>query len=300
LEDAAREAGVALRFEAAVLAGVPVLGPLVGELCAARVIGVRGIFNGTTNYILSTMAADAREYEEVLGEAQARGYAEADPASDVEGLDAAYKLVLLSRLAWDGWVPIDDVRRSVPVVGQEPADGITGVKRSHMSVAARLGLALKLVARAERNGDGIRGAVTPMAVAANSPLGATTGVTNLLEITADPVDRVSMAGPGAGGPPTSSAILADVLALGMGAGSTWGRLPAAASMAIEDDLATERGWLVIIEGLGQAAFPEQVRELALAATDEGFVSRPSSLTTLTAKLGLFERPLTIYPVLSDA
>ena len=87
LEDAAREADVALRFEAAVLAGVPVLGPLVGELCAAQVSEVRGIFNGTTNYVLSTMAADAREYEDVLGEAQARGYAEADPVSDVEGFD---------------------------------------------------------------------------------------------------------------------------------------------------------------------------------------------------------------------
>ena len=300
LESAAREAGVALRFEAAVLAGVPVLGPLVGELCAARVSDVRGIFNGTTNYILSTMAADAREYEDVLAEAQARGYAESDPVSDVEGFDAAYKLVLLSRLAWDGWVPIDEVRRSVPVVGAEPADGITGVKRSHLSVAARLGLAIKLVARAERNGEGIRGAVTPMAVAAGSPLGTTAGVTNLVEITADPVERVSMAGPGAGGPPTSSAILADVLALGMGAGSTWGRLPAATDMAIEDDLAAERGWLVVVEGMGQAGFPEQVKELALASTDEGFVSKPSSLTALTAKLGLFERELIIYPILSDA
>ncbi len=300
LEDAAREAGVALRFEAAVLAGVPVLGPLVGELCAAQVSEVRGIFNGTTNYILSTMASDARDYDEVLREAQARGYAEADPVSDVEGFDAAYKLVLLSRLAWDGWVPVDDVRRSVPVVGGDPTDGIIGVKRSHLSVAARLGLALKLVARAERNGDGIRGAVTPMAVAAGSPLGVTGGVTNLVEITADPVERVSMAGPGAGGPATSSAVLADVLALGMGAGSTWGRLPAAGAMAIEDDLTAERGWLVVVEGMGQAGFPDQVKELALASTDEGFVSTPSSLTALTAKLGLFERELTIYPILSDA
>ncbi len=105
-------AGVALRFEAAVLAGVPILGPLVGELAANRVDAVRGIFNGTTNYILSTMAADARDYADVLAEAQARGYAEADPSSDVEGYDAAYKLVLLSRLAWGGW---PDVRCRAPV-----------------------------------------------------------------------------------------------------------------------------------------------------------------------------------------
>jgi homoserine dehydrogenase len=300
LEDAAREADVALRFEAAVLAGVPVLGPLVGELCAARVSEVRGILNGTTNYILSTMAADAREYEDVLREAQARGYAEADPVSDVEGFDAAYKLVLLSRLAWDAWIAVDDLRRSVPTVGTEAWDGISGVKRSHMGVAARLGLALRLVSRAERGDHSIRGGVTPMAVSASSALGTTSGVTNLVEITADPVERVSMAGPGAGGPPTSSGVLADVLALAMGAGSTWGRLPRARDVAIEDDLDGERGWLVVIEGLGQGGFPEQVRELALASTDEGFVSRPTTLTTLTGKLGLFDRAITFYPVLSDA
>ena len=300
LEEAAREAGVSLRFEAAVLAGVPVLGPLVGELCASQVTGVRGIFNGTTNYILSTMAADAREYDDVLVEAQARGYAEADPVSDVEGWDAAYKLVLLSRLAWDGWVPIDDIRRTVPVLGGDAVDGITGVKRSHMSVAARLGLALKLISRAERTADGVRGAVTLMAVAAGSQLGATTGVLNLVEFDADPVERVSMAGPGAGGPPTSSGVLSDVLALSHGAGSTWGRLPAAGEMVIEDDLAGERGWLVVIEGLGEAGFPDPFKEIALASTDEGFVSRPSSLAALTSKLGFDDRALTIYPILSDA
>ena len=83
-----------------------------------------------------------------------------------------------------------------------------------------------------------------------------------------------MAGPGAGGPATSSAILADVLALGRGAGSTWGVLPPAEAMELEDDLGGERGWLVVVEGLGEAGFPEPVKELALASTDEGFVSRP--------------------------
>ena len=300
LEQAAREAGRSLRFEAAVLAGVPVLGPLVGELAASRVQAVRGIFNGTTNYILSTMAADAREYDEVLREAQARGYAEADPSSDVEGFDAAYKLVLLARLAWDGWIDVDDIRRAVPTMSGEAAPGITGVKRSHMGVAARLGLALKLVARAARTGAGVRGAVTPMAVAAGSTIGTTGGVLNIVEIEADPIERVAMSGPGAGGPPTSSGVLSDVLALALGGGSTWGSLPSAAAMAIEDDLVAEQGWLVIAEGLGQAGFPDGVRELALASTDEGFVSRPSSLPALMARLAMFDRDLTIYPILTGA
>jgi len=300
LEDAAREAGASLRFEAAVLAGVPVLGPLVGELGASEVHTIRGILNGTTNYILSTMAADAREYADVLAEAQARGYAEADPVSDVEGFDATYKLVLLSRLAWGGWIDVEQVRRSVPAVGTEAADGITGVKRSHMSVAARLGLVLKLIARAERSGGQVSGAVTPMAVRAGSRLGATIGVDNHVEFGAHPAGRVSMAGPGAGGPATSSAILADVLALGRGGGSTWGLLPPAGAMELVDDVGGEHGWLVVIEGLGEAGFPETVKEMALATTDEGFVSRPSSLTAMTARLGLFDRALTVYPILEDA
>ena len=299
LEAAAREAGVNLRFEAAVMAGVPVLGPLVDELRANRIGQIRGIFNGTTNYVLSTMASDAREYADVLSEAQARGYAESDPSSDVEGLDAAYKLVLLSRLAWDGWIDIDAVRRSAPAIGGEIAAGITGVKRNHLGVAARLGMAIKLIARAERVDDAVEGAVTPMAVAAGSPLGKTTGVTNLVEFSADRAGRVSMAGPGAGGPATSSAILADVLALASGAGSTWGQLPAAGDLELRDDLAGERGWLVVIEGLGAVGFPDSVTELALATTDEGFVCRPTSLAAMMAKLGLFDRSITIYPVLSD-
>jgi len=131
------------------------------------------------------------------------------------------------RLAWGGWVDVERVRRHPPAIGGITAEGITGVKRSHMGVAARLGLVIKLVARAERSGDHLRGAVTPMAVRAGSRLGATGGVTNHVEFECDPAGRVSMAGPGAGGPATSSAILADLLALAGGAASTWGLLPPA-------------------------------------------------------------------------
>ncbi|MFV2062100.1 MAG: homoserine dehydrogenase [Chloroflexota bacterium] len=301
LEAAAREAGVALRFEAAVAAGVPVLGPLVWDLGANRVISLRGIVNGTTNHILSTMASDAREYDDVLSEAQARGYAEADPSSDVEGLDAAYKLVLLARLAFDGWADPDDLRRSVPGVASQTSQGITGVTRAHMSAAARLGLAIKLVARAERRGaDSISAAVTPMAVAAGSPLGATGGVTNIVDFDAEPVGRVTMAGPGAGGPATSSAVLADLLVLANSNASTWEQLPAAGDLQVVDDLGMQRGWFVAVEGLGAAGIPDVLKEMALATTDEGFVTPPVLLTALVAKLGMFERAVTIYPILSDA
>lgn len=300
LEAAAREAGVALRFEAAVAAGVPVLGPLVWDLGANRVTALRGIVNGTTNHILSTMTSDAREYADVLQEAQARGYAEADPASDVEALDAAYKLTLLARLAFGRWLDVDALRRSVPSVGSPPRLGITGVTRAHLSAAARLGMVIKLIARAELDsGDRLQAAVTPMALSASSPLGATSGVTNVVDFDARPVGRVTMAGPGAGGPSTSSAVLADVLVLANSNASTWEQLPPAARADVEDDLAGERGWLVTVEGLGAAGFPEAIAELVLVATDEAFVTRPISLAALSSRLALIERPMVLYPILMD-
>jgi homoserine dehydrogenase len=301
LEAAAREARAGLRFEAAVAGGVPVLGPLVWDLGANRMTALRGILNGTTNHILSTMASDDREYLDVLREAQARGYAEADPSSDVEGLDAAYKLVLLARLAFDGWLDVANLRRTIPVFGAEPSPGITGVVRSHLGVAARLGMAIKLIARAERTvAGGVRAGVTPMAVAAASPLGATRGVTNLIHIEADPVGRVTLAGPGAGGPATASAVMADLLVFAKSHASTWEQLPPAGELAIEDDLQVERGWMVVVEGFGWTGTPEGLADLVLVSTEDGFVTRPISLAALEGRLGRFERAVHAYPVLSDA
>jgi homoserine dehydrogenase len=301
LEAAARAAGSGLRFEAAVAGGVPVLGPLVWDLGANRMTALRGIVNGTTNHILSTMASDDREYPDVLREAQARGYAEADPSSDVEGLDAAYKLTLLARLAFDGWLDVASLRRSIPVFGAEPSPGITGVVRSHLGVAARLGLAIKLVARAERPvGGGVRAGVTPMAVTAASPLGATRGVTNLIHIDADPVGRVTLAGPGAGGPATASAVMADLLVFAKSHASTWEQLPPAGPIVADDDLLGERAWLLVLPDVGLLGIPEPLRAMALATTDGGLVTGPSSLATLESRLLLVDGVVHAYPVLADA
>jgi hypothetical protein len=175
------------------------------------------------------------------------------------------------------------------------------VTRGHLGVAARLGLAIKLIARAQRSPAGlIRAAVTPMAVAVTSPLGATRGVTNLIEIDADPVGRVAMSGPGAGGPPTASSVLADLLVFAKSSASMWEQLPPATDVAIEDDLAAERGWMVAADGLGVEGIPQAIRDLSLATTDEGFVTRPRSLAALEGRLALLDRPLHAYPVLSDA
>lgn len=228
LESISRQGGGRLRFEAAVAGGIPVLGPLGADLAANRFSQVRGIINGTTNFILSAMVDEGREYADVLADAQRRGYAEADPTADVEGMDAAAKLVILARLALGQWQSQASVLRCVPAFGGGDArPGITCVGAADISGARARGLRIRLVARAERTPVGIGLAVTPAAVPEASLLGRTSGVTNVVEVIGTPVGRVAAIGPGAGGAATSSAVLGDLLALARGSGSTWGDAPEA-------------------------------------------------------------------------
>ena len=228
LEATARRTGAALRFEAAVGGGVPVLGPLATELAANRVTAVRGIVNGTTNYILSAMADEGREYADVLAAAQAAGYAEADPRGDVEGHDAVNKLVILARLAFGVWL---DPATVVTIATDGPGaarPGITGIGAADIAAAAAIGRTIKLVAEARRDGDGpVLASVLPTAVPTDSPLGRTSGVLNRIEIDGEPVGTVAFSGLGAGGPATSSAVLGDLIAIARELGSTWAGLPPA-------------------------------------------------------------------------
>jgi homoserine dehydrogenase len=232
LEAIARRTGAALRFEASVGGGIPVLGPLARDLAGNRVTEVRGIVNGTTNYILSAMTGEGRDYGDVLAAAQAAGYAEADPSGDVEGIDAANKLVILARLAFGAWLDPDAIPRSDPAGPGHGRPGITGVSATDIAAAAASSEVVKLLATAARDAaGGIDAGVLATRVPADSPLGRTGGVLNRIEIDAEPVGTVAFAGPGAGGPATSSAVLGDLLAVAAGAGSTWAGLPPATSLA---------------------------------------------------------------------
>lgn len=241
LEGLSRRTGAPLRFEAAVGGGTPLLAPLVRDLAATRITSVSGIVNGTTNHILTAMTRDGVAYAAALAEAQRQGYAEADPRADVEGLDAAAKLVILARLAFGVWLDPEAIPRASP--GEEgSAAGVTGVTSQAIATAGARGLVIKLLARARREAAGVVDAwVSPVAVSRTSPIGATDGVTNILEIDADPVGRLWFRGPGAGGPATSSAVLADLLALARGEGSTWGTLPEA-PLAERPPTTSGRGW----------------------------------------------------------
>ncbi len=197
----ARERGVQLRFEAAVAGVVPVIRVLQESLAAAHVDRLHGIVNGTTNFILSQMAATGASYADALAEAQRLGYAEADPTDDVTGKDAAAKMAILARLAFDTPVHLDDVRY----------EGIEHLTSEDMAYARDLGLSLKLIGTAERVGDGLSVRVHPAFLYGGHPLASVGGPFNAVTVESEAITEITMSGPGAGGPQTASAVLGDVV-----------------------------------------------------------------------------------------
>lgn len=204
---AAAEQGVYVLIEAAVGGGIPIIEPLKQSLGGNRIQRVSGIINGTTNYILSRMADEGAAYGDVLADAQRLGYAEADPAADVQGGDAADKIAILAGLAYGG-----SVQRSAI-----PAEGIDRLDSRDVSYAAQLGFVVKLVAAAQFLGTDADGTVqldvrvSPTLLPKEHPLAGVHGVNNAILVEGDPVGRVMFYGPGAGAGPTASAVVADIL-----------------------------------------------------------------------------------------
>jgi homoserine dehydrogenase len=198
---AAREHGVQLRFEAAVGGVVPVVRVLQESLAAAHVERLHGIVNGTTNFILSRMAETGAEYADALAEAQELGYAEADPTDDVTGKDAAAKMAILARLAFDTPVSLSEV----------PYEGIEHLTADDLQYARDLGLGLKLIGTAERVDGGISVRVHPAFLYGAHPLASINGPFNAVTIESPSITEVTLSGPGAGGPQTASAVLGDVI-----------------------------------------------------------------------------------------
>jgi homoserine dehydrogenase len=201
LWDTAREHGVQLRFEGAVAGVVPVIRVLQESLAGATIDRVHGIVNGTTNYILTEMARTGMTFEEALAAAQQLGYAEADPSDDVNGRDAAAKMAIIARLAFDTPVHLDQVRY----------EGIEHVKPDDLEYARELGLELKLVGTAERIGEGLSVRVHPIFLYPGHPLASVGGPFNAVTVESEAITEITMSGPGAGGPQTASAVLGDVI-----------------------------------------------------------------------------------------
>jgi homoserine dehydrogenase len=309
LETIARTNNVALRFEAAVCGGTPVLDTIARGLAANHIRRVRGIVNGSTNFILTEMMQAKRSYEEVLAAAQAQGYAERDPSADVEGQDAANKLAVLTRLAFGAWPEIDSIIASPPSLRGDGKPGITGVSSADIAGAVALNLAIRLVATASTPGTaephfGLAGSVVASAVPVATPLGRTDGVLNRLEVDADPVGRVCFEGPGAGGSATSSAVLADLLEVVRSGLSTWADLPPAAPqlVTLADDRATvRRPWYVCLPGVLPDEVPGRLAE-EVAAPPPSNVPRHRSrawVAVQTRPMPLAEVREAIAPLISD-
>jgi homoserine dehydrogenase len=201
LLDAAKEAKKDLYFEASVAGGIPIIAALKQSLAANRISEVLGIINGTTNYILTAMTEQNRNYEEVLKEAQQLGYAEADPSADVDGLDAARKLAILSSIAFNSRVTLQDVY----------VEGISKITSEDIAYAQELDSTIKLLAIAKYQEDGIEIRVHPAILPKTHPLASVSGVYNAIYIVGDAVGETMFYGRGAGSLPTGSAIVADII-----------------------------------------------------------------------------------------
>lgn len=202
---AADASGTDLYFEAAVAAAIPLIRPLRESLAGDRISRIMGIVNGTTNYILSAMSATGESYEQALSEASRLGYAEADPTADVDGFDAMSKAAILASVGFHTRVSASDVHR----------EGISAVTAADIRAAAEIGCTVKLVAICERTstpaGPAVSARVHPVMLPSSHPLATVDGAFNAVYVEAESAGRLMFYGPGAGGAPTASAVLGDVV-----------------------------------------------------------------------------------------
>lgn len=201
LEKAAKANGVGLYYEASCAGGIPIIRTLNDAMQANHITELYGIINGTTNYILTEMTETGKSYGEALRDAQALGYAEADPTADVEGFDAMYKLSILSSLAFHASIPYTEIYR----------EGITRITSADIAVGKEFGYTVKLLAIGKRNGNAVEVRVHPTFVPNSHPLASVRGSFNAVFLKGDFVDDVMLYGRGAGADPTGSAIVSDIV-----------------------------------------------------------------------------------------
>lgn len=192
---------VCYRFEAAVGGGIPVITPMISFMTHNKIKEVRGILNGTTNYILTKMFSFGESFESSLLDAQKKGYAERDPYDDVMGVDACRKIAILSALTNTNLYPTDKIH----------TEGITGIRAEDVKIAERLGMKIKLLGRSIKSEDGCHVLVAPFMIPADKPLASVSGVYNAVEVIGSPIGSVMFYGQGAGSGATASAIVGDLM-----------------------------------------------------------------------------------------
>lgn len=206
LAELAEANGTALRFEAAVAGGIPIVKALSEGLSANNISGLHGILNGTCNYILTRMEREQMAFGDVLAEAQKIGYAEADPTFDIDGIDTAHKTAILAALAFG----------MAPDIENLPTEGIRNIVPVDIEYARELGYRIKLLGVARQTDEGIEVRVHPAMVPLSSPLAGVMDATNAVVVTGDPVGQTVYEGAGAGQGPTASAVVADVIDVARG------------------------------------------------------------------------------------
>jgi homoserine dehydrogenase len=211
----ARRRGVLLGFEAAVAGGVPIIGALRDGLAANRILSLQGIVNGTSNYILTKMTEEGREFGDALREAQAAGYAEADPTLDIEGIDSAHKLQILASLAFRTRVDLKEIYTA----------GIARLEASEIAYARELGYRVKLLAIAKVSDGALEARVHPTLIPAGSPLAAVSGAFNAIFVSGDAAGDQMFYGRGAGQMPTASAVWSDAIEIARRVAHEHGTLP---------------------------------------------------------------------------
>lgn len=201
LSAAAKKSRVSLLFEASVGGGIPILGPLMSDLAANKISEVYGIVNGTTNYILSKMTKEGMEFSEALKRAKEKGYAEANPKKDIEGYDASYKAAILAAVAFRARINWKKVA----------FEGIARIEQEDIRYAKEIGYVVKLLAVAKRKGNEVEVSVHPTLIPRDHPLSFIPGPMNAIYVKGEPVGELMFYGQGAGGGPTASAVVGDIL-----------------------------------------------------------------------------------------
>ncbi|MEA5161187.1 homoserine dehydrogenase [Cereibacter johrii] len=257
LAEMAEAAGLAIRFEAAVAGGIPVIKALTEGLAGNQMRRVMGVMNGTCNYILTRMETAGLPYEHVFEEARQLGYLEADPNLDVGGIDAGHKLSLLAAIAFGTRVSFDDVQ----------LEGIGQISIDDIRHAGDLGFRIKLLGVAQVSGRGLEQRMTPCLVPADSPLGQLQGGTNMVVLEGDSVGQIVLRGPGAGEGPTASAVMGDVIDLARGLRlPTFGRPATSLVEAVPAKVAAPAPWYLRMTLLDK---PGALAKIATALGEAG-------------------------------
>lgn len=239
----AKEKGKNFLFEASVGGGIPIIRPLNQSLTADEIMEITGILNGTTNYILTKMSKEGLAFDTVLKEAQELGYAERNPAADVEGYDACRKIAILSSLAYGQHVDFEDIY----------TEGITKITDADFKYASKLGLTIKLFGKSRRVGDKFYAMVAPFMISSDNPLYSVNGVLNGILVKGNVIGDVMFYGAGAGKLPTASAVVADVVDAAKHIKTNIMTLWSSKKLVLDDIKNSSKKFFVRIEGAADSA-----------------------------------------------